>query len=357
MFSGIIENIERSLHTVNDVLKNKLNENFILTGPWSNDDGITNQIEIIKKLAQTLSTSCLKMTLVASKTSSEAALLSILSEVSANVENFSVTFFTLNDLPLGKPLLKAIAVHTRNMLCHIQALIVNLSNQNFAHSNIATGVVMKICEDLQKAPTHNKTAYRRSIMEKIHVINDTVLEFEKSLLENIPAASEETETAHIGKLAAKQDDIDEVTDFFEDETSVYSTDEILIAERCIISMKLTSALLKNCLGMMTDVADKCLQARATQSCSGAGGLSSTTDCETWIAELDVLSEQLEGKITDVGTELYPPIDKVVIESQEIALKQLQLQLLDMLEMRNPSCISLEFSAKNSELRLQLMTIN
>lgn len=214
-------------------------------------------------------------------------------------------------------------------------------------STSATGLVWKTVAAIEKLPVSNKAAHRRNWMEDVSVVSDTLREF-----------SEYVSRARVNQVSPVELSVDSTTgpnekDDENDENSVddednsgdmdteYTSEEANTVEQCIGVFRDLELLLKLGLAVMTAACDAldydrniphtALSPDLQSSLSGESGQqkrkppierlalaeesavetsnteSDFGDIRAWLWELVRLRQRLVSSVTDLGCELYPPI--------------------------------------------------
>ena len=309
---------------------------------WFEDDNLTNSIINIKQVSSALSDSITKLNLIATKHPTE--LSSILQEVHNHIGLLINRYYEFSELNSCYSLFLNVSNTIRSLLSHIQSLLNQLKSNDYIHINSSTGMVWKTVEDISKLPVKNKASYRRSWMEDINVINDTIREFEEyieksSIEKNNHTDAEDSEASDgegDGDEQASQSNCDD------EDQDTYTPAEIIKVTASLDMMRYAIELLKLSLIIMTSLGDQLhsippAAAAATTDTipdltSDINALSlkpsnptNNTDLnlpvqsplvftsdsigiQAWIAELVAARETLIASITDFGCELYPPID-------------------------------------------------
>ena len=246
--------------------------------------------------------------------------------------------------------------------------------RNFTNINSATGMVWKLCEELQNLPMTNKAAYRRVFLDKIVVLKDTIREFGEYIEEAKAAAALATEAPNAGGVVVSVDDEDDGED--DDEDECYTPEQTAVAEGCMLLVGATMNAIKIGLGAMTLVADSwCPAAGASTAAGYVAGGSEVGDvktvpvnelasvfattlsmseppalhlvdqsskgrdaedrkmvCGRWVSNLTSHVGGLESAVIDLGAELYPPFDAAIITANYSELKSKLVAFYCVLEV-------------------------
>ena len=336
-FDLICNDIDVGISNVEIVFNSKrILESRNKSAKWFEDDNLTNSIINIKQVSAALSDSITKLNLIATKHPNEIS--SILQEVHNYIGLLINRYFEFSELNSCYSLFLNVSNTIRSLLSHIQSLLNQLKSGDYIHINSSTGMVWKTVEDISKLPVKNKASFRRSWMEDINVINDTIREFEEyidksSIEKNNHTDAEDSDGEGDGDDEVSQSNCDD------EDQDTYTPAEIIKVTASLDMMRYAIDLLKLALIIMTSLGDQLHSTPPAATSDTIPNLtseintlslkptnpSSNTDVslpeqspllfssdsigvQTWIAELVAVRETLIASITDFGCELYPPID-------------------------------------------------
>lgn len=286
--------------------------------PWRDDPVLQGRMSNVKAASQAFAMSCSKLAFLASRQPSVEALQSLEEELVASTDVVMMSFLQVSDCAICQPLFYQVQQLLRSQLLtakeFVDAMGVDVVDYD-AVSNGA-GVVFKIYDKVQLLPMTNKAAYRRFIMEKMSLVKDSVLEFERYV-------SEAEAGGDAGGNRVQVEDQEDDDDDDDDEDDVpYTAKEAATASSCLHLLRCALDALRTCLAVMTLVADAQCPAGGAANNSGesvfvaltTAALESKAACEEWVAELCALVRETEAGVTDLGAELYSPFDEVKIEA-------------------------------------------
>ena len=339
-FDLICNDIDVGISNVEIVFNSKrILESRNKSAKWFEDDNLTNSIINIKQVSAALSDSITKLNLIATKHPNEIS--SILQEVHNYIGLLINRYFEFSELNSCYSLFLNVSNTIRSLLSHIQSLLNQLKSGDYIHINSSTGMVWKTVEDISKLPVKNKASFRRSWMEDINVINDTIREFEEyidksSIEKNNHTDAEDSEGSDgegDGDEEASESNCDD------EDQDTYTPAEIIKVTASLDMMRYAIELLKLSLIIMTSLGDQLHSTPPLPATDTITNLTSdinalslkptnppinsvlnlpvqsplvfTSDSigiQAWIAELVAARETLIASITDFGCELYPPLD-------------------------------------------------
>lgn len=304
LFSKSVENLE------------SCNMEFVL-GKWLNDPKLKECIQNLHQAAELVSNTSTKVTMIITQYPSDSSILSITEEFNRTISHMFLCFTSLiQQCYIGWPLFTIIMRHIKTSLMNIQDLtFAILQKADPASIRSITGTIWKSCDDIKKIPFTNKGAYRRDIMEIVAIIKDTISEFEGYLLEyeNLGNDNDINEDKD-------SEDIDE-----DDDDENYNTEDILYVNKSMYLFKLSKDAVVLGMNIITLVGDEVSKAMGSS-------IDDTIAVEKWIATVHIYSIKLQDiAVTDIGAELYPPLNfDVVNEKYSIGLSLLNdyLKLLN-----------------------------
>ena len=310
---------------------------------WRNDEALQQALNNVKAGSQALAMSCSKLALLLPKAPAPEVLGSLLEELVANTDAIMVVYLQFVDCSVSKPLFDMVSSLVRSQLGRSKEFmdLAASASPDFGEISNSAGVIFKLYDQVQTLPMTNKAAYRRYLMERLAILNDTISEFTRY----VAVAREEGGSA---LLRQQGDDEDEEDD------EPYTVEEVATVEACLRSIKCSTQMLKLALAAMTHVAD--LITPSTFSSSVAE--SEREACDAWVAELYGLARRTEDNVTDLGAELYAPFDMQNISEYHAALGATLQELIATL--RRPafaSRLSPQFVAELDELDISRLALS
>ena len=351
-FDLICNDIDVGISNVEIVFNSKrIVESRNKSAKWIEDDNLTNSIINIKQASSALSDSITKLNLIATKHPTE--LSSILQEVHNYIGLLINRYYEFSELNSCYSLFLNVSNTIRSLLSHIQSLLNQLKSGDFVHINSSTGMVWKTVEDISKLPVKNKASYRRSFMEDINVINDTIREFEVYLDKSSIEKNNHTD-AEDSEASDGEGDEDEASqsNCDDEDQDTYTPAEITKVTASLDMMRFAIDLLKLSLIIMTSLGDQ-LHSKPPAAAATTDTIPNLTSdinalslkpthpsnntylnlpvqsplvftidsigIQAWIADLVAARETLIASITDFGCELYPPIDAGTTSARHMAV--------------------------------------
>lgn len=208
-------------------------------------------------------------------------------------------------------------INARAIVYAVNRLVQLLLDGQFGEVPNSTGIVWSACEDLQKFPLSNKAAYRRALLEVrasiacllfrprhtphyhhyhhlvaqfILVNKDTCEEFTEALNQSMAAGTR----AEAEDATGKQDD-DDGSDGLDGYEGNYTESERPVAAIALEGLQLCMDVFKATLDTASTVGDRLVG-------------DSSANMQRWTEECHQLASHLSDAMTDLGAELYSPID-------------------------------------------------
>lgn len=173
--------------------------------------------------------------------------------------------------------------------------------------NVA-GMVLQLSEDLQKMPITNKIAFRRLIMEKCLAVKETVTEFQGYLDEREANCSFKDINIELADEPENGGDDDENDEGDEEDERDYTEEEAKVVQKCVQVMMIAQELMKLSLSVVTSIGDAVLTGTDT---------SVYPACFGHLARIIQAVEVIETDITELGIELYPPVEIIDLSQDSI----------------------------------------
>jgi hypothetical protein len=311
---------------------------------WRNDEALQQALNNVKAGSQALAMSCSKLALLLPKAPAPEVLGSLLEELVANTDAIMVVYLQFVDCSVSKPLFDMVSSLVRSQLGRSKEFmdLAASASPDFGEISNSAGVIFKLYDQVQTLPMTNKAAYRRYLMERLAILNDTISEFTRY----VAVAREEGGSAPLRQQGDDDED--------EEDDEPYTVEEVVTVEACLRSMECSTQMLKLALAAMTHVAD--LITPSTSSSSVAD--SEREACDAWVAEIYGLARRTEDNVTDLGAELYAPFDMQNISEYHAALGATLQELIATL--RRPafaSRLSPQFVAELDELDISRLALS
>lgn len=296
--------------------------------PWRDDSELQRRMGNVKAASQAFAMSCSKLAFLASRQPSSEALQSLEEELVASTDVVMMSFLQVSDCAICQPLFYQVQQLIRSQLLTAKEFVDAMGTEVVDYEAVSNGagVVFKIYDKVQLLPMTNKAAYRRFIMERMSLVKDSVLEFERYVSE-AEAEAEAGEGAAGNRVTVEDQEEGEEEDEEEDDEP-YTPQEAATASSCLHLLRCALDTMRTCLAIMTLVADAQCPGGATAGNSGdtvfdltpvTATPESKAACEKWVAELCTLVRATETGVTDLGAELYSPFDEGKIEAYYNAL--------------------------------------
>lgn len=200
----------------------------------------------------------------------------------------------------------------------------------------AVGLVWKSAKELANIPISNKAACRRAVMQECTAIKDTEREFEGYLVSAAAAL------ASAGNAGGNNDDTQEENEDEEDEEEderEYTADEVPLVQQTTALISLSFRVVKSSLAAMTVAADSFPVAEQSHSSSSSvspilyvsGAPLCWENVMSWVSEVVLSAQRVQSGVTDVGCELYPPVEAETIEGPKIQLIESLRHMLTLLD--------------------------
>lgn len=329
------------------LLKLDNNNNDIII--WKGDKNYQNLLNNLKLASVEISSMSTKLTLVCTHNPSNSALQSIIVELIEILNVFIHSYFTLIRCKLSRPLNNIITDTVIGVLQQYNSLINKLANGDFTSTNITTGMIWKACENVGQIPISNKIAYRRSILEILSGLKETVSEFEGYIVTSKEDNDDEENNE-------EDDEDDEFADMDYLDDIKYNNEELITVENSIVLMNITIESIKLALEIMSttsdhvDIIKNSSTPKEEVSSVFASPLLENKEidnalteievenkCQIWVVIIQDYCRLLSDQILDFGAELYTPVDKHSVQAQGFELFSMLHSLEELL--LNDSIIS------------------
>lgn len=180
-----------------------------------------------------------------------------------------------------------------------------------------TGAVWQTCDAVAKLPVGNRNAMRRDLFTYVAECNESMNEFQE-LIDLGPSLAEE-------RGASTEESWD---DFLTGQSDQYSADEIPVAAACLF-------LIKCSRGSMNVLLKACEQVGSLLE-EGEHVSESTQQRLDWMSRAHDLGRAVGDGMTDLGANLYPPLQRENLEPeimrQGAAIEALVDYVLDCTEI-------------------------
>ena len=338
--TAIVRHLESSLQSVHDGKKTAASEttsassnssntkdssSFII---WKDDSAYKGALQAYQQSCSVLTDIVTKFSIVIKTDPKDQVLESILIELDRSLSTIISRYEELAGLSsLGAPLRKFVANSTSGLLYQLLEYLKHAKGRKFQKVNVSTGMIWKAIEDVNNLPAGNKMAYKRSMLAKLGVVKDTIREF-REVLDRGPAVASNDATS--SDRQGSEETVLEGSNAEDDAWAVdsdelYLEEEVGLVERAVALMSTGASYLKALSNLLVSVADRLYDCEdATELCAvftialnlsaggdGGGDSGSSTGqdlCIHWVLAISALCHSLEDVCTDLGAELYSPID-------------------------------------------------
>jgi hypothetical protein len=306
MLKGVLEASERSIQAliVSDGLKPRL-------GKWKGDVILDDYISRFHLSAKGISSCATKFTLLASAETDANALLSLEEEMAKFVESLASSFVDACDVGVSTPLFELMFHSTQEVFDRLKDLIKILNENKESPSGgddkanrtapVATGMVWKACEDVEKVPKTNKAAYRRIMMQTVKTLNETVIEFSEYVEEGQRALDGEEEDDSDGDCDYEINDMDLDDDEDDAQDRPYNATELVVAKRCRDLLTLMLKISKYGLKVASEMND-------------IASFGNEPLGMEWIGSFSQSMKAAKDTGVALGSELFPPFDLSKLEA-------------------------------------------
>ena len=339
---------------------------------WRGDSALRHNIRQLKVISEGLGAQCTKVSLLSLRSPSKEMFDSLAEEIAPQIEGYSHQFTNFSRCSVYVGLLMIIGKHMRTFLKTMLGLVELVQAAQYTDTPGITGKIHELAEAMKKLPVSNRVAYRRSLMEQVTSINETINEFQVHVVKyKTKNNSGDGDQLEQGQARGEDEDEDQDEDEDDDEEGEYTAEEVLVAEKVLNMLTFSSKVVKGSLIVVTDVADQLHPVVEDDNSTSTPALTTVffsppaseqqRGCQEWVARVIQAAAKIEKSAVSVGAELYSPCENPDdVRSQYNACLQDSFACLDLLvgtqnylTMLGSSCREKleELSAERLELSL------
>ena len=274
---------------------------------WRGDASLRHNVRQLKVISEGLGAQCTKVSLLALRSPNAEMFDSLAEEIVPQIEGFSRQFTNFTRCSVSLKLLIMIGQKVRTFLKAMSGLMDLIQAAQYSDTPGITGKIHELAEAIKKLPETNRVAYRRTLMEQVNSINETIGEFQ----------------VHVDKYKTKYgnengDGEEPTEEEDEDEEGEYTAEEVVVVEKVLSMLTFSQKVVKGGLIIVTDVADQ-LHPVAEDDADVPAPVPSTvfsspsasteqSVCQEWVAQVVQAAVKIEKSAVNVGSELYSPCE-------------------------------------------------